>query len=267
MDEPKSLRFPEARTRRLAAIDACHVAPLTDFVRTLRTQMGAEYGIPYFDPLDGGTRADCLFLLEAPGAKAVASQFISRDNPDETAKDVFLLSREAGIDRRSMAEGAGHRGSGFGGILSAPATSKIMTRREDRGMKKAIFLSVLALSAICAEAQPGKATKAAFDSKAFDASLDTLPVGYRGHDCTAIAAVLKKQKTVKDEMETTDEYKARMESMSSIKIGPSLTLGDTVALRVEIHPDIGVKYMADARMLYIMSQPQLSLMHVTRARV
>jgi hypothetical protein len=130
-------------------------------------------------------------------------------------------------------------------------------------MKKVIFLSVLALSAICAQAQTGKATKAAFDSKAFDASLDTLPVGYRGHDCSAIAAVLKKQKTVKDEMETTDEYKARMESMSSIKIGPSLTLGDTVALRVEIHPDIGVKYMADARMLYIMSQPQLSLMYVT----
>lgn len=100
MDEPKSLRCPKARAQRLAAIDACHVAPLTDFVRALRTQMGAEYGIPYFDPLDGGTRADCLFLLEAPGAKAVASEFISRDNPDETAKNVFLLSKEAGIDRR-----------------------------------------------------------------------------------------------------------------------------------------------------------------------
>lgn len=61
--------------------------------------MGTEYAIPYFDPFDGGTRADCLFLLEAPGPKAIASQFISRDNPDETAKNVFLLSREAGIDR------------------------------------------------------------------------------------------------------------------------------------------------------------------------
>ena len=100
MDEPKSLRCSKARAQRLAAIDACHVAPLTDFVRALRTQMGAEYGIPYFDPLDGGTRADCLFLLEAPGAKAVASEFISRDNPDETAKNVVLLSKEAGIDRR-----------------------------------------------------------------------------------------------------------------------------------------------------------------------
>lgn len=100
MDEPKSLRCPQARAHRLAAIDDCHVAPLTDFVRRLRTRMGAEYGIPYVDPMDGGTKADCLFLLEAPGAKAVAPQFISRDNPDETAKNVFLLSREAGIDRR-----------------------------------------------------------------------------------------------------------------------------------------------------------------------
>lgn len=100
MDEPKSLRSSEARAQRLAALDDRHVAPLSDYVRSLRVRMGAEYGIPYFDPLDGGTRADCLFLLEAPGPKAVASQFISRDNPDETAKNVFLLSQEAGIDRR-----------------------------------------------------------------------------------------------------------------------------------------------------------------------
>lgn len=100
MDEPKSLRSSEARAQRLAALDDRHVAPLSDYVRGLRARMGAEYGIPYFDPLDGGTRADCLFLLEAPGPKAIASQFISRDNPDETAKNFFLLSQEAGIDRR-----------------------------------------------------------------------------------------------------------------------------------------------------------------------
>lgn len=100
MDDPKSLRSAETRAQRLAAIDDHHVAPLTNFVRALRARMGTEYGIPYFDPLDGGTRADCLFLLEAPGPKAIASQFISRDNPDETAKNIFLLCREAGIHRR-----------------------------------------------------------------------------------------------------------------------------------------------------------------------
>ena len=50
----------------------------------------------------------CLFLLdhyilpvlaEAPGPKAVKSGFVSRNNPDETAKNFLLLNSEAGIDR------------------------------------------------------------------------------------------------------------------------------------------------------------------------
>lgn len=100
MDAPKTLGSMEARQQRLAAIEDRHVAPLSTFVRSLRTEMGSGYEIPYFDPLDGGVTADCLYLLEAPGPRAVASGFISRNNPDETAKNFFLLNREAGIDRR-----------------------------------------------------------------------------------------------------------------------------------------------------------------------
>lgn len=77
-----------------------HIAPLTAFVDGLRAEMGSDYQIPYFDPWDGGTSAEVLFLLEAPGAKAVASGFISRNNPDETAKNLFQLSRESGISRK-----------------------------------------------------------------------------------------------------------------------------------------------------------------------
>lgn len=97
---PKSLRSPELRARRLAAVDEPHVAPLTEFVQRLRVQMGPDYQIPYFDPWDGGVQADTLYLLEAPGPKAVASGFVSRDNPDETAKNFHLLNVAAGIDRR-----------------------------------------------------------------------------------------------------------------------------------------------------------------------
>jgi uracil-DNA glycosylase len=61
--------------------------------------MGAEYYIPDFDPWDGGVRAEVLYLLEAPGANAVKSGFISRNNPDESAKNFFLLNQEAGIAR------------------------------------------------------------------------------------------------------------------------------------------------------------------------
>ena len=55
--------------------------------------------IPYFDPADGGNAARCLFLLEAPGPKAVASGFVSRNNPDETAKNFFVLNQEASLPR------------------------------------------------------------------------------------------------------------------------------------------------------------------------
>jgi uracil-DNA glycosylase len=96
---PKALASAEERRVRLALLDAPHVASLTRFVADLRAQMGPEYCIPNLDPLDGGTNAGCLFLLEAPGPNAIASGFVSRDNPDETAKNFFLLNQEASIVR------------------------------------------------------------------------------------------------------------------------------------------------------------------------
>lgn len=100
MDRPKSLGNPQAQAERRAALGEPHVAPLTDFVERLRARMGPEYAVPYFDPWDGGVAARLLYLLEAPGPKAVGSGFVSRNNPDETAKNFFLLNQEAGIDRR-----------------------------------------------------------------------------------------------------------------------------------------------------------------------
>jgi uracil-DNA glycosylase len=70
-------------------------------VEELRAAAGPEgASIPDFDPWDGGIHAQVLFLLEAPGSKAVASGFISRNNPDETAKNFFELNRDAGIPRK-----------------------------------------------------------------------------------------------------------------------------------------------------------------------
>ncbi len=96
----KLLRDPVARGQRLASLELPHVAPLTAFVRALREETGPEYSIPFFDPADGGQDAEILFLLEAPGPQAVRSGFVSRDNPDETAKNFLLLCEQAGIDRR-----------------------------------------------------------------------------------------------------------------------------------------------------------------------
>ncbi|SCX77029.1 uracil-DNA glycosylase [Nitrosospira sp. Nsp13] len=100
VDEPKSLGDTAILTHRLAQLSVSHIAPLTAFVEDLRSQRNLTHEIPHFDPFDGGTLAECLFLLEAPGSRAVESGFISRNNPDETAKNFFTFNREAGLDRR-----------------------------------------------------------------------------------------------------------------------------------------------------------------------
>jgi uracil-DNA glycosylase len=99
-DTPKLLGDKEALNARLNQIEDSHVAPLTKLVRHLRESMGVEAKIPYFDPWDGGVEAEVLFLLEAPGAKAINTSFVSRNNPDETAKNLFELSKEASIHRK-----------------------------------------------------------------------------------------------------------------------------------------------------------------------
>lgn len=99
-DVPKLLGDPRARAERRHALDGPHMAPFVTFVAALRHELGEGYAVPDFDPWDGGTMAEVLFLLEAPGARAVASGFISRNNPDETAKNLLEISRSAGIDRR-----------------------------------------------------------------------------------------------------------------------------------------------------------------------
>lgn len=100
MDRPKLLGDAEALEARLSQIDEVHIAPLSQFVRRLREKKGEEASIPYIDPWDGGIEAEVLFLLEAPGPKARNSGFVSMNNPDETAKNLFEISRAVGIDRK-----------------------------------------------------------------------------------------------------------------------------------------------------------------------
>lgn len=99
-DEPKSLRHPMVKARRMRMLDETHIQPLTEFVHRIRAAEELDGEVPYFDPMDGGVNARCIWILEAPGANAVASGFISRNNPDETAKNLFLLYQEAGIPRQ-----------------------------------------------------------------------------------------------------------------------------------------------------------------------
>lgn len=98
MDTAKSLADPELVLLRRRALAEAHMVPLTAFAEELRRS--APAGVPDFDPSDGGVNSECLFLLEAPGSKAIGSGFISRNNPDETAKNFFDLNLEAGLPRQ-----------------------------------------------------------------------------------------------------------------------------------------------------------------------
>jgi len=100
VDKAKLLDDVRARGDRQTQLYELHFAPLTAFVERLRSEVGPDVTIPDFDPWDGGVDADILYLLEAPGPQAVASGFISRNNPDETAKNFFELNAEAKIPRK-----------------------------------------------------------------------------------------------------------------------------------------------------------------------
>jgi hypothetical protein len=99
-DKPKLLRDKEACVARLPELHEPHIISLTKFVDELRYEKGSDYEIPYFDPWDGGIDAEVLCLFEAPGPQAKGSGFISRNNPDETAKNFFELNLEAKIPRK-----------------------------------------------------------------------------------------------------------------------------------------------------------------------
>lgn len=102
MDRPKLLGESSALEARLSQVNDSHMIPITNFVHRLRESMEGETAIPYFDPWDGGVEAEVMFLLEAPGPKARNSGFVSMNNPDETAKNFFEISREAGVDRKRI---------------------------------------------------------------------------------------------------------------------------------------------------------------------
>lgn len=99
LDCPKSLGEPRMCKVRLGLLQGPHISPLTHFVNQIRRTENLNGEVPHFDPLDGGIEAKFLFVLEAPGPRAVASGFISRNNPDESAKNMFQLLNEAGVAR------------------------------------------------------------------------------------------------------------------------------------------------------------------------
>ena len=101
-DRPRLHRDAREVERKLALLEESHVAPLTAFVRRLRSQLGEE-SVPWFDPTEAGVEARILLLLQSPGPKAAPPQgsgFISPHNNDQSAENMWGIQREVGIDRR-----------------------------------------------------------------------------------------------------------------------------------------------------------------------
>jgi hypothetical protein len=98
---PRAHRDRREVERKRTLLDERHVAPLTQFVRQLREQRGGD-SVPWFDPTEAGINARILLLFENPGRRADAVQgsgFISADNDDRSAQNMWGVFRDAGIDR------------------------------------------------------------------------------------------------------------------------------------------------------------------------
>lgn len=102
-DAPYTLKEQTERQHRLEMLTLPHMKPLANYVTSMmKATSGGGYLVPNFDPLDGGIQARALFLLEAPGPKAAlpsGSGFVSRNNPDPTAKNLWDLMQNANIPR------------------------------------------------------------------------------------------------------------------------------------------------------------------------
>lgn len=102
-DAPRTNRDQRELDRKRALLTAPRMAPLVELVSALRSAHG-EDRVPDFNPTEAGVEAPILLLLEAPGPKATVARggsgFVSPDNNDSSAENMWRLLAEAGIDRR-----------------------------------------------------------------------------------------------------------------------------------------------------------------------
>jgi hypothetical protein len=73
------------------------MGPLAAFAAALR--LTSPHVLPDMDPLDGGTGARVLLLLEKPGPQAARTGFVSRDNPSPTSAAIRAFLEEVGLPR------------------------------------------------------------------------------------------------------------------------------------------------------------------------
>jgi len=99
-DTPRTNRDPAEVQRKQSLLHEPHIAPLTSYVERMRAERGRNYSIPYLDPTEAGITARIALLLEAPGPRSAhGSGFVSPDNDDQTAQNMWTLLGDVGCDR------------------------------------------------------------------------------------------------------------------------------------------------------------------------
>ncbi len=94
-----ALRLPGEVDRRLALLQAPHMAALAAFAARMRAVL--ERQVPDFDPCDGGA-ARLLILLETPGPRLDGAMLVSCDHAAGTARNLRRFLSEAGLPRKSV---------------------------------------------------------------------------------------------------------------------------------------------------------------------
>lgn len=101
LDAPRGLRNPDLVAERVSMLGAENIRELTAWASDLSSHRDSL--VPWFDPAEAGTNARVLLLMEAPGPMTnpagtrVGSGFISVDNDDSTAENLWKARLEAGL--------------------------------------------------------------------------------------------------------------------------------------------------------------------------
>lgn len=98
---PRGMRSADIGLERRAMLETVStVQPLRQWAANLKVRPETAY-LPDFDPAEAGAEARVLIVAEAPGPKTNplnnGSGFISVDNDDPSAEDLWRLRNEAGL--------------------------------------------------------------------------------------------------------------------------------------------------------------------------
>ena len=75
----------------------------SELVDHIRLDQGPGREVPGFDPENANEQARYLFLLEAPGPKALQTGYVSLNNPDPSARNFRRQLSKAGIEAQEIA--------------------------------------------------------------------------------------------------------------------------------------------------------------------